>query len=270
MCKRKPYPRCSYHARIKLEAAEKSGDLERIKLARRNYFTSLAGIADLKAQGKDALAAKYETRRANLIAQAERETNLRKTPLVLALDVDNTSGDFTESIRNHVMKTQGLTPEQAETLLPSPPTHYSFVDSGWFTDVNSFLDAFHSAEENGVYSKMKAFDGVSKTLRTLVSNRDVEVRVVTARGNRWNEETRQWLRRHRIPFTSITHTEDKEKVPGIDVYIDDSDKQINTLQKNGKTVIAFENAYNAAVPSKYRVKKWKEVPAVLKMITQAK
>jgi len=268
MCRRKPYPRCSSHATKRLNSALQTGDPELIKEAKRDYFTSPAGIRELREAGKEELANKYARRREALIAQAKRQELASKTPIRLALDLDETSGGFIDSMREELARREGLTPEQAAERYPVP-RHYSLVESGWFKDVTEFMSVFKEAEANGVYTKMRAFDGVSKTLRKLVDNRDVEVHVVTARKNEWNADTRAWLRKNHIPFRSITHTEDKENVKNIDVYIDDSDKQIKTLTKNGKTVIAFNNAYNEDVPSKYRVKAWKEVPAVLKLIKTA-
>lgn len=266
MCQKFPIPRCSYHARKRLEAAEASGDAKRIKEARQDYLTSPAGYTQLRAEGRYELADKYEARRKRLIAEAKRTLNAEKTPIRLALDLDETSGGFIDSLRETVAKKQGLTPEEALKRFPTPP-HYSLVESGWFENTDEFLKAFHTAESDGVYKTMKAFKGSGKTLRTLVANRDVEVHVVTARDFKWNKDTREWLRKQKFPFTSITHTEDKEQVPNIDVYLDDSDKQINTLQSHGKKVIAFTNQTNIHVEAAHRVKSWSQVPSALRLIT---
>lgn len=266
MCQKFPIPRCSAYARKRLEAAEASGDAKRIKQARQDFYVTPAGIAELRAEGRNELADKYEARRKRLIAEAKRVLNAKKTPIKLALDLDETSGGFIDSLRESVAKQQGLTPEEALKQFPTPP-HYSLVESGWFENTDAFLKAFHTAEADGVYRNMKAFKGSGKTLRTLVANRDVEVHVVTARDFKWNKDTREWLRKQKFPFASITHTEDKEQVPNIDVYLDDSDKQINTLQSHGKKVIAFTNQTNLHVAATHRVKSWSQVPSALKLIT---
>jgi len=162
-----------------------------------------------------------------------------------------------------------MTPEEAMKAFPEP-THYSFVDSGWFKDREEFMTEFNEAERAGIYKDMKPFEGVSKTLRALVESRDVEVHVVTARQQEWNAETRAWLRTHRFPYRSVTHTEEKQEVQGMDIFIDDSDKQITTLQAHGRQVIAFDNDTNDHVTANYRVKSWKEVPAIIKLVQKEK
>jgi len=267
MCYPKPGPRCPSKATKNLAAAIKTGDKHKIRAAQIAYNTTVPGIQKLRDEGKGSLADRYQARRDRLIEQSRNTALKQKTPLRLALDLDNTSADFTGALRNAIAKQKGLTPEQAEALMPSP-THYSFVDSGWFNNIDEFLTDFHAAEEQGVYTNMKPYPGFAQTIRKLVTSREVEIHVVTARNNRWEGETRNWLRKHRIPFTSLTHTEDKENVPNIDVYLDDSDKQITTLQANGKQVIAFENPYNADLPTQYRVKTWGHVPAAIKLFKQ--
>jgi uncharacterized HAD superfamily protein len=267
MCYAKPGPRCPSKAVKDLNNALKTGDKTKIRTAQIAYNTTRPGIQELRDAGKNVLADKYQARRDRMIA-ASRQTVLRnKTPLRLGLDLDNTSGDFTGGLRAEIAAQKGLTPEQALQLMPEP-THYSFVQSGWFNNLDEFLTDFHAAEEQGVYTKMKPFPGFAETVRKLVADREVEIHVVTARHNRWENETRTWLKKHRIPFTTLTHTEDKENIKNIDVYLDDSDKQITTLQANGKKVIAFENPYNAAIPAQYRVKSWAKVPAAIKLFKQ--
>lgn len=259
-CKAKDPNNCRYHRTAETAAMT-------VKQARIAYLTTPEGIQELRDKGKHELADKYDSRRQRLEQEAMKKLLQGKTPIRLALDIDETSGGFIDSLRDTVARNRGLTPEEAKEAFPVP-THYSLVQSGWFKDINQFLEEFHEAERQGVYRKMKAFKDMGQTLRTLVSNREVEVHVVTARESAWNEDTRYWLRKHRVPFVSITHTESKEKVENIDVYIDDSDKQLKTLQEHGKTVIAFDNPYNKHVEAPHRVKAWAEVPSILKLITE--
>lgn len=265
MCRAKPYPRCSNHAYKSYQKALETGDPEQIRKARIDYYTTPAGIQYLQVTGKPELAAKYQQRRETLIQRAKRLENLKKTPLRLGLDLDETTGGFIEQLRAEVAAQKGLTPEEAQKLMPTPE-HYSLVKSGWFADVQDFMTHFKQAEKDGVYLRMKAFANSRKTLMKMVENRDVEVHVITAREIEWNNDTRTWLRKKRYPIKTITHTESKENTENIDVYIDDSDKQIITLQNHGKTVIAYDNKYNQNIPAAYRVRNWKEVPAVIKQI----
>lgn len=262
-CKAKDPNNCRFHGTGNYENKELS-----TKELRVAYLTTPEGIQELRNKGKHELADKYEARRKRLEAEAAKEAAKAKTPLRLAVDLDETSGGFIDALRESVATQRGMTLEEAKAALPFPE-HYSLVESGWFKDTNHFLEEFHEAERQGVYRRMEAFKDMSKTLRTLVSNREVEVHVVTARTSEWNEDTRFWLRKNRVPFSSITHTEAKEET-NMDVYIDDSDKQLNTLQSHGKTVIAFDNLTNDHIKTPHRVRAWQEVPSVIKVIAESR
>lgn len=267
-CKAKDPNNCRFHGTGRFEKNTSETTELTAKEARVAYLTTPEGIQELRDKGKHHLADKYEARRKRLEEQAAKEALKNKTPIRLGLDVDETSGGFVDALRESVAAQRGLTPEQAKEVLPVPE-HYSFVDSGWFNDLPHFMKEFREAERQGIYRKMKAFKDMSRTLRTLVANREVEVHVVTAREADWNEDTRYWLRKNRVPFLSITHTESKEKTD-MDVYIDDSDKQLMTLQAHGKTVIAFHNTINKDIEAHHRVRSWSEVPSVLKVIAESR
>lgn len=267
-CKAKDPQNCRFHGTGKFDESAATTNQMSAKEARVAYLTTPEGVQELRDKGNNVLADKYEARRARLEAAAAKELLKNKTPIRLGLDVDETSGGFIDALRNSVAAQRGLTPEQAKEAFPFPQ-HYSLVDSGWFEDVNHFMQEFREAERQGVYRKMAAFKDMSRTLRTLVANRDVEVHVVTARESAWNDDTRYWLRKNRVPFLSITHTESKEKTD-MDVYIDDSDKQLVTLAAHGKTVIAFHNDTNDHVETTHRVRAWAEVPSVLKVISESR
>tara|TARA_B100001146_G_scaffold220394_1_gene229042 strand:+ start:228 stop:1046 length:819 start_codon:yes stop_codon:yes gene_type:complete len=269
MCKAYPYPRCSHHAKERYQKALQSGDPARIKAARIAYHTTPAGIKELEENGRTELADRYRKRRAALIQKAQAQELANKKPLRLGLDLDETSAEFIIELRKDIARRKGLTEEEAAKLMPVPQ-HYSLVKSGWFKTVPEFLKAFNEAEENGIYLTMAAKKRSGHTLRKLVANKDVELHVVTAREQKWNEHTREWLRKRRYPIRSITHTERKEEQTHLDVFLDDSDQQILTLSNHGRTVIAFENHWNSHLPSEYRVKSWEELPAVIKNIRRQK
>lgn len=249
------------------QKAIQSSTPEEIKTARRAYLMTESGVNELRAAGKDKLANAYAQRRRTKFMRDRKAALSKKQPITLALDLDQTTGDFIGGFRDYLAKEEGLTPEQALAKYPEPK-QYNLVKAGWFKNTDEFLNRFHAAEKNGLYRNLKAFNGAQKTLMNLVNNKDVKVVVVTARAQKWNADTKAWLKTHRIPATRIIHTEDKEKVQNIDVYIDDSDKQLKTLSSHGRTVIAFHNLYNEHVNVQNRVKKWSQVPAVLKRMKE--
>lgn len=67
MCRKKPYPRCAYHARLKWEKAEKSQDPQAIRKARDDYFLTPTGIKELKNKSMFKEAERFEARRNALI-----------------------------------------------------------------------------------------------------------------------------------------------------------------------------------------------------------
>lgn len=246
-------------------AAVKNGNEESIAALRKEYLSTDEGILELQTEGKHTLAKAHFMRRERLAVKARKDARAQKTPLRLGLDLDNTSGDFTQIMRDHVAAERGMTKEEAIAQLPDP-AYYSFAQSGWFKDTTEFLQALRSAEEQGRYRDMKPYENFKKNIKTLVANGDVELHVITAREQEWNADTRAWLRKHKVPFKTITHTESKEDIQHIDAYIDDSDKQLKTLSAHGRTVIAFDNLYNQGIETPYRVKHWDEVPAVIQQI----
>lgn len=184
--------------------------------------------------------------------------NKLNRPLRIGLDLDNTTGDFTEGLRQYVAKQRNINPSD----LPTPQT-YDYVEAGWFDTPEEFYKTFQEAETQGLYKTLAPHTDAPKTIRRLVASGEVEIHIVTARKPEWNEHTRQWLKKHRIPYHSLTHTEDKETVKNVDVFIDDSDKQIETLSAHGRTIIAYDNPYNQHIETKYRVRSWSEIEAVI-------
>ena len=76
MCYKWPGPRCSPHARIKLERALASGDTKRIEAAKAEWNLTPAGIDELRQKGRvgEADAAKRERR--NMIHRANEDAEI--------------------------------------------------------------------------------------------------------------------------------------------------------------------------------------------------
>lgn len=67
MCRKKPYPRCAYHARLKVAKAELSGDPQAIRKAKSDYFLTPTGIKDLKNKRLFKEAERFQARRNTII-----------------------------------------------------------------------------------------------------------------------------------------------------------------------------------------------------------
>lgn len=255
MCKASPYPRCSSHARKQYDKAIASGDVNAIKTARMNYLTSLEGIKSLRAAGKNDVADRFAGRRARMIAKAQRQERL-KNNITVALDLDNTTTDFTGGFRDALAKKYNLTPQEALNRYPVPHD-YSFVESGWFKNTDEFLSEFHEAEKKGLYLNLKLYPGARRTMRSL-QEQGYTLRVVTARTPDYNADTKIALRQYRMPYRSLVHTENKETEQA-HLFVDDAPKQITTLTKHGKKVIAFKASYNTGMKGVGAVKDWSEM-----------
>lgn len=253
MCRKAPYPRCSNHARLALQKAVASGDEQRIRKAKHNWYLSPAGLAELQVKNPE-LAEKYATRRTELIDMASR-------PLRVGLDLDNTSGDFTDGLRQHVSKATGK-----PTGHYQEPEHYSLVESGWFKDKEEFLSHFRAAEQAGMYRTIRPFARLQENLKTLIAE-GAEIHIVSARGAEWEADTKAWLAEHGVPYHSLTFTNDKEKLTNIDVYLDDADYQVAKLNAHEKQVLVFDQAYNRDVGDHLpRVHHWDNVPSSIRQI----
>lgn len=246
-----------------LERAKESGNAAAIKKAKMDYMKSPEGIALLRESGRNELANKMERRVADENTATLRAERSRK-PLRVGLDLDNTTGDFTGGMRAYSASLEGMSRKEASKAYPEPDT-YDF--GNWYSK-EEFLERFHAAEEVGLYRSMEAMPGARRVLQNLAAD-GVEIHVVTARPARWNADTLHWLKKNRIPYASVTHTEDKAALD-LDVYIDDSDSQLAHLAERSKTTIAMHALYNQDAPATHRVRAWDEVPAIIEQLYHAR
>jgi 5'-nucleotidase len=266
MCYTLPGPRCSPHAREELDAAIASGDKQAIKEAREAYHLTPRGIKELRAQGRTAEADRYAKKRKQMI-EAAKLVQAMQPKIKVGLDLDNTTGDFTDGFRQFIKQRYSLSDAEVATRL-ADPTNYEYDISGWFSDRTEFRNAFHEAEADGLYGKMELYKGALDALQKLVKDGRVEVHVVTARDKQWEPETLAWAKSKALPFASLTHTEDKAKT-NMDIYIDDAPHQLQNLRAGGKQVIAFNQLYNTDLdPSLPRVNSWDEVPAMVNVLAR--
>lgn len=250
MCKPLPHPRCSSHARKAYQVALASGDEQRIALARTNYYTTPEGIRKLEEAGKAELADKYKTRRERLISAYKRQERIN-SQITIGLDLDNTTGDFTDALRQDLAKKLGIDPK----TLPEPD-HYSYAASGWYNSEDEFRSSFQQAELEGLYKKMSVYPDAVKSLQSLAAA-GYRIKIITARSSAMEADTREWLKQHRIPYHELVFSENK-KEHHADVYVDDSPFNINDLRQNNKTVITFSQKYNKGIPGA-RVAAWSQL-----------
>lgn len=260
-------PRCPSSAKKKLAEALKSGDKNKIRDARIEWFTTTPGIQELRDRGRHDAADRFQARRDALIDRS-KVLDRQAKGLTVAVDLDNTTGDFTAAFRDSLAKKYGLSPKEAKERYPDPHD-YSFVESGWFDSKEEFLSEMREAEENGMYARMSIYSGARKTLRDLRA-RGYNIHFVTARHDDFNEDTKAALRKWRLGYDKLVHEGTKQNYHDAHVFIDDAPYQINALTMHGKDSITFNNTYNAHIEGA-RVNDWTEVaPLVDKKLAAIK
>lgn len=245
--------RCSNSAKAVLDEAIASGDEKAIKNAKIEYLTSNAGIKSLREQGKNDLADRFARRREVLMQQNQREWR-KENGISVALDIDNTTADFTGAFRASLASKYGLSREEALERYPEPE---DYDMSTWFAGGrDEFFKEFKEAEaRGGLYSNMKIFSEARKEI-TGLHNDGYTIHFVTARIPEFNEETKLALRKYRLPYHLLKHTEEKHEHDA-HIFVDDAPKQISTLTLHGKKVVAYHNLYNAhQTEGVARVKVW--------------
>lgn len=187
--------------------------------------------------------------------------------LRIAVDLDNTSGDYEGGLRQKIAKI--LNVPESEINEKFPMVHdYAMGNNGWHQmDTQEKFFALHSqAVEDGLFSDMVAYPNVSEVLWRC-HGLGHHIRVVTARflkpGDRYvvGRTTFEWLDKNQIPVDDIAFTEHKTDIDA-DVYIDDSPSNIRRLRAAGKTVIIFHQEYNKDFDG-LRAHNWIEVEQII-------
>jgi 5'-nucleotidase len=202
-------------------------------------------------------------------------TTATKTPkqLTIAVDLDNTSAEYTHGLRSKVGKLLGISPADFQTAFPVV-TDYAMWNNGWTgMDTKEKYFALHTqAVEDGLFEDLVPYDGVSKTLWKFHSQGHF-IRIVTARflkpGDRYTvmETTSKFLDAHDIPVDDIAFTARKVEVMA-DVYIDDSPSNIKNLTAAGRTVIIYHQEYNKDLDG-LRAHNWEDVERIINELAAA-
>ncbi|MBC9703628.1 MAG: hypothetical protein H9W81_01130 [Enterococcus sp.] len=187
--------------------------------------------------------------------------------LRIAVDLDNTSGEYTGALRKFAAKYAGIPESEVETKYPDV-LDYTMQNNGWHgMDTQAEFFAIHSrAVEDGMFSELEAYENVSEVLWR-AHDKGHHIRIVTARflkpGDRYQviKTTGEWLDKNEIPVDDIAFTDQKTDIDA-DVYIDDSPSNIRKLRAAGKTVIIFDQKYNRDFDG-LRASNWLEVENII-------
>lgn len=177
---------------------------------------------------------------------------------VLGVDLDGVCADFYS----------GLRPIAAEWLgvpLRGLPTEVSFGLQEWKLDALGGYEELHryAVTQKGLFGSLKPIKGAPVTLRRLAYVHDVRIRIITHRlfikysHQLAINQTTEWLDTHGIPYWDLCFLKDKAAV-GADLYIEDSPDNVESLRKDGHSVIVFTNSTNRKTAGP-RADSWKDV-----------
>ena len=193
--------------------------------------------------------------------------------LTLAVDLDNTSAEYTNGLRHKAGKQLRINPSKFAEHFPQV-TDYAMWRNNWtgMTTQQEFYDLHSQAVEDGLFEDLIPYEGVSETLWEFHEQGHF-IRIVTARflkpGDRYKvmETTSKFLDKHNFPVDDIAFTERKVEVMA-DVYIDDSPGNIAKLTAAGRTVIIYNQKYNEGIEG-LRAYNWADVKRLVNEIATA-
>jgi 5'(3')-deoxyribonucleotidase len=124
--------------------------------------------------------------------------------------------------------------------------------------------------QRGLFSKVKPIQGAAQTLREL-SAEQARIRIITHRLYIQNfhqvaiNQTVQWLDHHGIPYWDLCFMRNKAEV-GADIYIEDTEKNIEELLAADKMVVIFSNSTNQNLQNStaQRADDWNAAASILR------
>lgn len=139
----------------------------------------------------------------------------------------------------------GITHEEALETLGEPDKYNMWTgERAWFESKEDFLNHFQSAEREGLYKTLPAYEGAKEVIDSLIEE-GFEIKAVTARSADYNEDTAHWIKSQGIPVEEILHSgHTKHEVEGIDIFFDDAPGVISGLVEHDQKVVIFDHAWN--------------------------
>jgi hypothetical protein len=116
-------------------------------------------------------------------------------------------------------------------------------------------------------TKVAPIDGASEVITEW--HKTHQILLVTSRLSLFNRQTKDWLKKHDVPFHELHHAKEKtkhKKAPNCDVFIEDNIEECEVLADYCETVLLVDQPWNRRTPSKsniIRVKDWEEIRSVL-------
>ncbi|NLK09069.1 MAG: hypothetical protein GX316_10315 [Firmicutes bacterium] len=115
-----------------------------------------------------------------------------------------------------------------------------------------------------IFAEVPPQTGAKHLLDRLMSL-DFTVHLITARQSRYSEVTKNWLKKHKLPYTGLWFQESKGVLChslGVEVFVDDYWENCIDIQSYGIVTLLMSAHHNlACTPQKgiHRVENWREI-----------
>ncbi|HKL75768.1 MAG TPA: hypothetical protein VJ881_06845 [Halanaerobiales bacterium] len=126
------------------------------------------------------------------------------------------------------------------------------------------MNEFINEKISDIYSSVKAYPEAIKTISKLYKN-NFEIHLITARHKEYREITENWLKKHSIPYHSLTHDEPKAPLAvkkNIELFIEDNfDNAFDIASKNIKVLLInkYHNLNKELIENIKRVDNWLDI-----------
>lgn len=132
---------------------------------------------------------------------------------------------------------------------------YSFTEAyGISLEV---VELFMEEKMEELISAVKPMEGAVETLRFL-NKKGFKIHLITARHNKYNQITAQWLDEHQVPYISLTFSDNKAPLAvekDIRLFVEDSSANARELARVGINVILLDKYHNKDIDDYSRIKR---------------
>ena len=135
-------------------------------------------------------------------------------------------------------------------------TQWGMTKDEWLLHFNNFI-------KDGWFARLPVEEGFVRVMGELRAAGH-KVYIVTTRGtniyapstvkHQAKIDTIEWLQKHEVHYDGLLFTTEKEMI-NCDIFVDDSTKHLEDIQKAGKIAVAFDQTHNQDWDG-YRVNSW--------------
>ena len=145
---------------------------------------------------------------------------------------------------------------------------FDFTEAYGLSDdiIKKFVE--HKSKE--IYTKVKPAPDSRQVIQAL-KKRGYCIYIITARDLKYHKLTKNWLKKHDIPYDNLHHR--KNKLPliqkeNIPLFIEDNKKNILQLSQNNITVIIKDRYHNRMIKEEnssllYRADNWQQIKELI-------